>query len=70
MEKITVKERHFEILRKRFGNHSSAAGALGITASYYRQVRRTRDMSGPLRRLIVYLVDETENQTKEDTCTK
>lgn len=45
----------FERLREKFGNHTEAAKALGITPESYRRVRRTGVMSGSLHRLILLL---------------
>ena len=49
----TINPEHFEILRKRYGNHSDAARALGLGPSHYRYIRRTLRMSSALRKFIL-----------------
>lgn len=54
-----VTEQHFEALRSMFGNHTLAACALGVTQRHYAYVRQTGKMSGPLRRLILSLCNQS-----------
>jgi hypothetical protein len=52
----------FQHLAERYGNHSKAAQALGVTPEHYRRVRREGRISGPLKVLVEYLAHDSDRQ--------
>jgi hypothetical protein len=56
---VEITQRHFDVLRERFGSHSEAARYLGIEPSYYRYIRRNKVMSKGLARLIQLVAESS-----------
>ena len=59
MAHMQIRQRYYEMLRKKYGTHTAVAKRLGITQNYYRRIRNQPDYFHPsvaLRNLIVTLV--------------